>query len=468
MRLGDSRYDAFFLNSPLAAFVVNGDGQVVSWNPAAAAMFGWSEPEVIGQRLPIVPESSWEEFTRLRAHVLAGNRLTGFEAIRQRKDGRKLAVRISAAPFRESNGRITGVLAMLEDLSITRSLERNVAETTRLLHTLVEALPVAVVVTDAEARIRIWNAAAAAMYGWTASEVVGKPVSVIGSTTAGALLERLASVHEPTQFPATIVQDRRRDGSEFTSAPAAAVVVDVERQLATMAVVRDVSAQVAAERAAIAASEELRALSLRTMRILEEERVRISRDIHDDLGQLLTAVTFELAGIKSRLDRDAPAAERLDAVADMIRRALESIRRIAADLRPPLLDSLGLPAAIQMEVSQFQERTGIECNLSLPGEGLSVRDEAAMVVYRIVHEALTNVARHAAATSVDIRLRQRDGTLFVEVRDDGRGIGTIARGSFGLIGMRERAASVGGELRIEPGRPRGTVVTLAVPVEEPR
>ncbi|HEY0159500.1 MAG TPA: PAS domain S-box protein [Thermoanaerobaculia bacterium] len=460
------QYDGFFINAPLAAFVFDRDGCVLRWNPAAEATFGWKQSEVVGQPLPIVPPAAREEFRKLRQRVLDGENVTGVEAIRQRKDGTQIAVRISAAPYRDASHHVVGVLAMVEDLSVRRALERSVADTARLLAGLVEASPVAMIMTDAESRIRIWNAAAAEMYGWTAAEVVGRPVDVIASTAAGRLLTQLPERGPIAPTPARVA-DRRRDGTEFVAWPVGAVIRGEERPLATIVMVRDVTMQVEAERAAGQATEELRALSLRAMNALEEERLRISREIHDDLGQLLTGVTFELATVKGAL-RDEAAAARLDHATRAIERALETVRRIAADLRPPLLDAVGLSAAIQMEVATFQERTGIECNLSLPDQPLHDHGEVAVAVYRVLQEALTNVARHAGARTVDVRLRERDGMLYMEVRDDGRGIATTAKraGGLGLIGMRERAGSVGGELRIEPGRPHGTVVTLAVPLGE--
>jgi signal transduction histidine kinase len=167
---------------------------------------------------------------------------------------------------------------------------------------------------------------------------------------------------------------------------------------------------------------------------------------------------------------DERSAARLDHATDAIQSALAIVRRIAADLRPPLLDAVGLNAAIEMEVSGFQERTGIEYNLSTPADDVGIPGVVSVVVYRILQEALTNVARHAEARNVDVRLRKRDGTLYMEVRDDGRGLvpARTRAGTLGLTGMRERARSVGGELRIEAGRPCGTVVALAVPLQERR
>lgn len=468
-RLFSSTDDGFFLNSPLAAFVLHRDGTVLAWNPAATATFGFTAAEVVGQFLPIVPSSELDEFARLREHVYSGQRVTGFETVRKRKDGNDLAVRIFAAPYREHDV-IVGILAMIEDLSSTRSLERTVSETRQLLFALVEASPVATIVADAEGHIRMWNDAAAKMYGWRADEIVGQPVDAIASTAAGRLLRaRIHARRDEQPAELRVVRERRRDGTEFDAWPLTATVKGSGSHAGALANVRDVTAQVEAERKAWEAAEELRALSLRSIHLLEAERIRIAREIHDELGQFLTGARLELTAMRVMLHGEQPALERLAHVTRTIELALESARRISSDLRPPLLDALGLTAAIEMEVSRFQERTGIECNLSVPTEPLQVNEDVATVVYRVVQEALTNVARHAEASHVDVRLRRRDGTLFVEVRDDGVGIDepSARRGALGLIGMRERALEAGGMVRIERAEPNGTIVSLSVPLSEP-
>ncbi|HYH08693.1 MAG TPA: PAS domain S-box protein [Thermoanaerobaculia bacterium] len=467
-RLVGSAEDGFFLNSPLAAFVLHPDGRVLAWNPAATATFGFEAEEVVGKFLPIVPPRELDEFRRLCARVYSGERLTGVETVRRRKDGSEIAVRVFASPYRE-DGAIVGFLAMLEDRSSTRSLERTVVETRRLLFALVEASPVATIVADGAERIRMWNDAAAKMYGWTSDEVLGQPLDTIAATAAGRLLA--AQIRAPGgEHVSTrgVVRERRRDGTEFDAWPLTAMIEGSGAHAGALAHVRDVTAQVEAERKALEAAEQLRALSLRAIHVLETERIRIAREIHDDLGQFLTGARFELSAMRNMLQGDEPALERLAHATRTIELALESARRIASDLRPPLLDAIGLTAAIQMEVSRFQERTGIECNLSLPAEPLHAGEDVATVVYRIVQEALTNVARHADARHIDVRLRRRDSRLYVEVRDDGVGIDEprARTGALGLVGMRERAREVGGMVRIEKSEPKGTVVSLSVPLPE--
>ena len=212
----------------------------------------------------------------------------------------------------------------------------------------------------------------------------------------------------------------------------------------------------------------LKALSDRLLVVQEEERTRIARELHDDLGQSLTALKMDVGGLLAA-QRDS---ETIASIRDRIVRTLDatvtSVQRISSELRPPLLDDLGLAPALEAESRLFEERTGIECELSLPHDVTPLGGERASALYRIMQEALTNVARHSDATRVEIRLRYRPDAVLLEVRDDGRGITPRQIHdpvSHGLIGMRERAAIVGGTLNVEGIAGRGTIVTVRIPHE---
>ena len=215
---------------------------------------------------------------------------------------------------------------------------------------------------------------------------------------------------------------------------------------------------------------DLKALSDRLLTVQEEERTTIARELHDELGQSLTALKMDIGGI---LDDQEAHPERGARLRSRIRETLDemvrSVQRISSELRPSALDDLGLAEALEAEARLFEERTGIECELSLGPEGFAVGAGAASPIYRIVQEALTNVARHSNATRVEIRLRQREGETVLEIRDDGRGITPEEKGSheaLGLIGMKERAALIGGVVRIEGIPGRGTIVSLRIPGPE--
>ena len=213
----------------------------------------------------------------------------------------------------------------------------------------------------------------------------------------------------------------------------------------------------------------LKALSDRLLLVQEEERTRIARELHDDLGQSLTALKMDVGGLLAM----APASAASEPLRNRITRTLDetvtSVQRISSELRPSVLDDLGLLPAIEAEASRFEQRTGIECELSLADETQLHLDAAAVTaIYRIVQEALTNVSRHANASRVELRLRQRRDELLLEIRDDGRGItAEEVRDPFslGLIGIRERAAFAGGTVHIEGVGGRGTIVSVRIPTE---
>jgi signal transduction histidine kinase len=213
--------------------------------------------------------------------------------------------------------------------------------------------------------------------------------------------------------------------------------------------------------------KQLRALAGRLQTAREEERARVAREIHDELGQVLTAIKIDLnALIPSVTAGPGPNSQRLQAVFWLLDEAIHSVRRIGTDLRPGVLDDLGLAAAIEWAVEEFQARTGIETYVSLPDGDLALDEERATALFRILQEALTNVARHAHATRVTVRLAQEHGDLSLEVRDNGTGFQQeqlAGSRSLGILGMRERAILLAGEFNISGTLEKGTTVKVRIP-----
>ena len=210
--------------------------------------------------------------------------------------------------------------------------------------------------------------------------------------------------------------------------------------------------------------EQLRALAERLEKAREEERIRVARDLHDDIGQILTAVKIDLAWIGKHLDRQAEARERLNDSADVINGGMRAVRKICAGLRPSVLDDLGLAAAVEWQANEFSSRTGVACRFSLAADPLNLVQDHATAFFRIFQECLTNVSRHAKAKTVDISLQKEGGDLVLTVEDDGQGFcESVPTSSLGILGMKERAQMCGGELLIDSSPGKGTVVTLRVP-----
>jgi PAS domain S-box-containing protein len=212
--------------------------------------------------------------------------------------------------------------------------------------------------------------------------------------------------------------------------------------------------------------EQLRALTARLQRVREEERAKVAREIHDELGQALTAIKIDLASLVHELSPEQTRQFRRESIMKLIDETIQTVRRISTELRPGILDDLGLVAAVEWAAEEFEARTGTRCEISLPGADLTLDPEHATALFRIFQETLTNVARHANATEVSVRLAKENGDVSLEVRDDGKGISEgqlSAASSLGILGMRERALLLGGELTINGVPGKGTTVRVRMP-----
>lgn len=230
----------------------------------------------------------------------------------------------------------------------------------------------------------------------------------------------------------------------------------------------DVTERGRAEEELRRSQEQLRALAARLQAVREDERGRIARQIHDELGQGLTALKMDLAWLGKRAPRPNQAVrDKLGAMRRFLDATLNSVRRLSAELRPGALDTLGLVAAMEQHLAEFQARTGLRCALRAPPEESALGPEGATAVFRIFQEALTNVARHARATRVQVRLFPEAGRVVLEVKDNGRGIapedqrGTKA---LGILGMRERATLLGGDVLLAGAPGRGTTLRAWLPL----
>jgi PAS domain S-box-containing protein len=212
---------------------------------------------------------------------------------------------------------------------------------------------------------------------------------------------------------------------------------------------------------------QLRDLSESLRSALEEERTRISRELHDELGQSLTALKFDLEAMKNPgAAGETSLTGKAGEMIHLVDSILTTVKRVSRELRPGILDDLGLAAAIEWHAKEYGKRTGIPCEVFVDPEDLSVDPVRSTAIFRIFQETLTNVARHAGATKVEAALERRDGTLSLEVRDNGKGITEdeiSGAKSLGIIGIRERVRYLGGEVRIEGSPGVGTVVTVTIP-----
>ncbi|HET7261592.1 MAG TPA: PAS domain-containing sensor histidine kinase [Casimicrobiaceae bacterium] len=368
---------------------------------------------------------------------------------------------------------LAGIVGMLQLYRQSRGRQvasRGLRDAELRVTDIVEFAMDSIITIDREQKIVDFNRAAEETFGRPRAAVIGEPLDMLlpgrfrvahrghvdrfGRT--GATARRMG-----TQ---TVLAGVRADGSEF---PIEASISQHGEHGATFCTVilRDVTARVAVEAELRASRDELKELGAAAHMTREQETRRIARELHDELGQQLTMLQMDVAWCRARVPPGLAAKlERMD---ELLRSTIASTRRIASDLRPLLLDDLGLVPALEWLVQNFSQRSGIACSLSVDRPQIDLPMARASALFRIVQESLTNIAKHARATRVEVRLVHEPGRLVVRVRDDGVGLpaGFAPRaGSFGLLGMRERVSFLGGVLSITGIPGAGTTVEVHLPL----
>jgi PAS domain S-box-containing protein len=365
----------------------------------------------------------------------------------------------AAEELREQNDQLIGLRADVE------------RERQRYLE-LFDLAPDGYLVTDAAATIREANRAAGTLLGVAPERLKGKPFIVfVPRNRRQELRDWLAGIARGHPAP-TGHEAPRRLSREMTLQPRGGPAVPVE---ITLGLVRDDAGHVAGFRWLIrdvaarhSAAEAVRQLAARLEVAREQERKVIAREIHDELGQALTALRMDLSWLRARLPKTAAnLTAKADEMGAVVEKTIRAVRRIATDLRPPILDDLGLVAALEWQAEDLADRTGVQIDLDL--DDVDLDEGRATAVFRIFQEALTNIARHAKAGRVQVTLEATPREIMLQVQDDGRGMEktdlTDPR-SLGLLGMRERSMAWGGTLDIKTRPGKGTIIVLRLPRED--
>ena len=379
-----------------------------------------------------------------------------------------------AAPRRRREIPLDAIVesAKAAETALERS-HRELKETGERLKVIIQSAMDAIITVDDNQNIVLFNAAAEKIFGCPAVAAVGTPLDRF-------IPERFRAAHRDHvgRFGETGMTTRmmgariallglRANGEEFPIDASISQVVIEGRKLYTV-ILRDITTRRRAEEALERSYRELRELSTVMHEVREAERLRIARELHDELAQWLTAIKMDVSWLLSRLPREqAPLVEKAEKMKALVDTTVAAVRRIAADLRPVMLDDLGLVAALENLLHDLSQRTGIIFSLDADATEAEFREPLPTALYRIAQEALTNVARHAAATEVGVILRVGGGQLVLAVRDNGRGFDTeqaLGRQSHGILGIRERAYTLGGSARFERLAKGGTLVEIVIPV----
>jgi PAS domain S-box-containing protein len=437
-------------------------------------IYGYTPEEAIGQSISIViPPDQANDLQFIGDTVRRGEHISHYETERIRRDGHWIKVSLTVSPIRNGGGQIVGASAIARDISERVKAEAVLRMSEERFRRYFELGLVGMAITSPSKGLIEVNDQLCEILGYTREELLqmrwtefthpedlAADVAYFDRVIAGEIdgysLDKRFIRKDGQVIEATVSGQcmRRPDGS-----------VDY-----FVGMLHDITARKRAEEQLTQSNENLRALSARLQSVREEESLRISREIHDDLGGALTGLKMDLAWLARRLPGNGndAALQKLKSMSSLVDETMQKVRDIATELRPSVLDDLGLVTAIEWQAREFQRRTEIECRMTSPRQHVALSPEKSTAVFRIFQEILTNVARHAQATAVEIAMDQQGTDLVLSVSDDGRGI----RGSditntksLGLHGMRERALVFGGRVAITGSAGAGTTVTVRIPRE---
>lgn len=325
----------------------------------------------------------------------------------------------------------------------------------------------AIITVDSEQNVILYNKAAEKIFGWPTREMLGQPLTrLIPQRHRGAHGDQVRRFGQTgttsrRMGDGTVLYGQKASGEEFPLEASISQLDTAHGKIYTV-ILRDVTERVRA-------SEELSAFASAAHAIRESEKTRIARELHDELAQSLTAIKMDATWIREAMPPDADAVRaKLEDMLGLLDTTVAATRRIASDLRPLLLDDLGLVPAIQWLTHNFSQRHGVACKLSLDEE-VELAEPYATAVFRIVQESLVNVAKHAGASQVDVRIERSPAAVILEVTDDGTGFALNAprkASSLGLMGLRERARLLQGTVDIDTAPGRGTRIRVSIPVPE--
>jgi len=481
--------------------------RIVDVNPAAA--------EIMGSTIQILLGKTLAAFPKLLETPIPGQCLTALRSGEARNLGeipygddgvRQGIYSIQVFPLSRN---FLGVA--IEDVTDRNLAERTLRDSEERFRLLIQGVrECAIFQLDPAGHVVSWNAGAERLKGYRAEEIIGKHFSVlylredVMSGKPGLNLKEAAQ-HGQTEDEGWRV---RKDGSRFWANVVITALRDQEGNLLGFAkLTRDMTERREKEEALTKAKEllelraqqraavltrvnhelrteiwdreraeeqlrtsldQLRALAARLQSVREEERTSIAREIHDELGQACTAIKMDLALIGRRTTKgQARLRAKVHSASQLVDNMITTLRRIASELRPRTLDHLGLTAALEWQAQDFESRTGIHCQVTLPRDPLALDSERSTAIFRIFQESLTNVARHAQAARVEARLEVEAQHLIFQVHDNGRGFDPVeakSRRSLGLVGMQERALLLHGDLKIEGVPGAGTTMTLRIPL----
>jgi PAS domain S-box-containing protein len=463
-----------------AIFALDSTGRVVSWNAGAGRINGYQLSEIFGRHFSCfyTPEdiAQGKPDAALRVATEAGR--FEEEAWRVRKDGSRFWANVVITPWRDASGELRGFAKVTRDISERKQAEEELQQREELMNAFFAASPMGLAILDTDFRFQRVNATLSAMTGQTVEACHEKTIDEVMCGFASQVklwLEQVAATGTPV-LNCELSGQRPGDGAELGHwITSYFPVISRNGQLRQIgAIMVDITERTRAEEALRESEDTLRRLSAQLIRIQDDERRRLARELHDSVGQCLAALKINLEVLHSsgqELALDGKPGRALSEALTLADQCLTDTRTISHLLHPPLLDRVGLPSALRWYVDGFVERSGIRVKLHLPPSFTRLEPDLETTLFRIVQESLTNIHRHSGSPTAEIRLAADAESVMLEVTDHGGGIpperlrrcnGGRAALGVGIAGMRERVRQFGGHLEVRSS-PQGTTIQASLP-----
>lgn len=376
--------------------------------------------------------------------------------------------------MRNAEGKGIRLMGSMMDVTERKKAEEQVREQENRFRLLVDAAPDATVIVDEKGIIRIANLQAEKIFGYTKAELTGSPVEMLMPASLHHKHENLRREYLEKSQTRSMGSGReliavKKDGSVIPVEISLSPLPTPEGMLITAAL-RDITNRKNAEKALEESYLAVRRLSEHLQNIREEERTHIAREIHDELGQQLTILKMDVSWLNKRIgDDSSETGKKIKDLLAMLDHTIKTVRRISTELRPSVLDDLGLVAAMELHLNEFEKRSGIHIFFSQPETELRLTDPVKNALFRIFQESLTNVARHSGAKKVKVKLEKKKNEIVLLIEDNGVGFDerkASAKKTLGVLGMKERAAGIGGQYLISGKPGKGTTIMVTVPIHD--
>ncbi len=483
LRASDARYRLLAENMGDVIWAVDMDLRYTYISPSVERARGYTVEEAMDLPMEkVFTPGSCREMKKIlaglrdaqeRKEPVPGGRTRTREFEMVCKDGSTIWVEITGSFILDIEGQPAGYVGMTRDITERKRAEEAIRQSEETYRAIFRSTGTAMVIIEEDTTISLANSEFEHLSGYSREDIEGKKPWTefvvpedIDPIMKYHVVRRMHDNSAPRNYD---LRFKDRHGRLKDLYVTATLLPGTRKSLISLL---DITQTKKAAEELRVSQEQLRNLHKHSQDVRERERTRIAREIHDELGQVLTALKMDLSFLAKKLPPDLTSlGTKVDHMLKFVDMTIQSVKRITMDLRPGLLDHLGLVAAIEWQADEFQNRTGIRCSLSVDPDDITLRQDQATSVFRIFQEALTNVARHAQATEIRTSLIARDGILEMTVMDNGIGITKEQlenAKSYGLMGIKERAYFCGGKAGISGKKGEGTTVVISIPFDDAR